>query len=206
VSGTLDPVTGAASLTTSVFASVSFSASVLGLPLYTGTCTIGGSAPADHVAVTMTTDPPLGVPYNDQTGAVSLAGDTGVPVSCDPPLPDVLQFLVSGEVSASLSGTTTPILVPDAHLALTPNPLGFGDVLVGASKALTVTFANSGTDDTFISEAEIASQNAADFTASLASLRCASTPPGSRCPRAVPARSTSPSRRPRPATGRRASP
>jgi uncharacterized repeat protein (TIGR01451 family) len=181
VSGTLDPVTGAASLTTSVFASVSFSVSSLGLPLYTGTCTVGGSALADHVAVTMTTDPP-GVLYNDQTGAVSLAGDTGVPVSCGPPLPDVLQFLVSGEVSASLSGTTTPIFVPDAHLALTPNPLGFGDVLVGASKTLPVTFFNSGTDDTFITDIEIAGQNAADFTANLASLTCASTASGFKVP------------------------
>jgi uncharacterized repeat protein (TIGR01451 family) len=175
VSGTLDPVSGAASLTTSVFASASFTASINGVPLYTGTCAIGGSAPADHVSVTMTTDPPLGVPYNDQTGAVSLAGSISIPVSCDPPLPDVLQFLISGAVSASLSGTTTPIFVPDAHLALTPNPLSFGDVLVGTSKTLTVTFSNSGTDDTFITDAEIAGQNAADFTANLASLTCAST-------------------------------
>jgi uncharacterized repeat protein (TIGR01451 family) len=180
LSGTLDPATGAASLTTTLFASASFTVSVDGLTQYTGTCTIGGSAAADHVSVTMTTDPP-GVPYNDQTGAVSLASDVSNPV-CDPPLPSLLQFLINGGARVTLSGTTTPILLPDAHLALTPNPLDFGNVLAGTSKTLTVTFANSGTDDTFITDIEIGGQNAADFTASLASLTCANTASGFKVP------------------------
>ncbi len=180
LSGTLDPATGAASLTTSLFASTSFTISVDGSPQYSGTCTIGGSAPADHVSVTMTTDPP-GVPYDDQTGAVSLAGDVTSPV-CDPALPSLLQFLLNGGARATLSGTTSPILLPDAHLALTPDPLDFGDVLAGTSKTLTVKFANTGTDDTFITDIEIGGQNAADFTADLASLTCANTASGFKVP------------------------
>lgn len=181
LSGTLDPATGAASLTTSLFASASFTISVNDSPQYTGTCTIGGSAPADHVSVTMTTDPP-GVPYDDQTGTVSLAGDVSNPVNCDQALPSLLQFLINGGAQVSLSGATTPILLPDAHLSLTPDPLGFGDVPVGTSKTLTVTFADSGTDDTFITDVEISGQNATDFTASLASLTCANTAFGLKVP------------------------
>jgi uncharacterized repeat protein (TIGR01451 family) len=186
VSGTLDPATGAASLTTSLFASASFTASINGVPVYTGTCAIGGSDPANHVSVTMTTDPP-GVPYDDQTGAVTLVGAFSDPVSCDNPLPAQLEFLINGGQEATVSGTTTPILLPDAHLALTPSPLSYGDVLVGASKTLTVTFSNPGTDDTFMTDIEITGQDAADFTASRSSLTCALTesgfdvPAGSSC-------------------------
>ena len=186
VSGALDPATGAASLTTSLFASASFTASINGVPIYTGTCSIGGSDPANHVSVTMTTDPP-GVPYDDQTGAVTLAGAFSDPVNCDNPLPAQLQFLINGGKEATVSGTATPILLPDAHLALTPSPLGYGDVLVGTSKTLTVTFSNSGTDDTFFTAAQISGQDPGDFTINLNSLTCANTgsgldvPAGSSC-------------------------
>ena len=181
ISGTLDPDTGAASLTTSLFASATFSISVAGSPQYTGTCSVGGSAPADHVSVTMTTDPP-GSPYDDQTGAVSLAGSISEPVSCDPALPSFLQFLINGGTQVSLSGTTTPVFVPNAHLALAPDPLGFGDVPTGTARTLTVTLSNSGTDDTFLTDVEITGQNAADFTALRSSLTCEITPFGADVP------------------------
>jgi uncharacterized repeat protein (TIGR01451 family) len=172
LSGTLDPVTGAASLTTSVFASASFTATINDVPVYSGTCSVGGSALADHAPATLTTDPPFGVPYDEKTGAVSLAGQISVPVNCDPGLPDVLQFLISGGATISLSGTTTPILLPDSHLAVTPNPLDFGDVLLGFDKTLTVTFSNSGTDDTSIFKIVIDGQNPNDFIVRIPSLTC----------------------------------
>jgi uncharacterized repeat protein (TIGR01451 family) len=114
VSGTLDPATGAASLTTSLFASASFTASINGVPVYTGMCAIGGSDPANHVALTMTTDPP-GVPYDDQTGAVTLAGALNDPVNCDPDLPVQLQFLINGGKNAgpsAASGTAAADQLP----------------------------------------------------------------------------------------------
>jgi uncharacterized repeat protein (TIGR01451 family) len=163
LSGMLDPATGAASLTTSLFASASFTISVDNLQQYAGTCTIGGSAPADHLPVTITTDPP-GASYNDQTGAVTLAASLGNPVSCNPELPPLLQFVVDGPPQLTFSGTTTPVLLPDAHLALTPDPAAFGDVPVGTSKTLTVTLSNPGTVDTSIIDIQVTGQNAADFT------------------------------------------
>jgi uncharacterized repeat protein (TIGR01451 family) len=177
LSGTLNPVTGAASLTTSLFASASVTISVNGATQYTGTCSIGGSDPANHLPATMTTDPP-GVPYNDQTGAVTLAANLGNPVSCDPALPSILQFFIDGSAQLTVFGTTTPIVLPDGHLSLTPNPLGFGDVPLGASKSTTVTFSNSGTDDTFITNVAISGQDAADFSVDQTSLTCASGPSG----------------------------
>jgi hypothetical protein len=103
----------------------------------------------------MTTDSP-GVPYNDQTGVVTLATGLGNPVSCDPALPSFLQFFIGGPAELTLSGTTTPILLPDAHLSLAPNPLDYGELPVGTSKTLTVTFSDSGTNDTLISSTQIA--------------------------------------------------
>lgn len=161
LSGTLDPVTGNASLSTSLFASVTFTASGFGFD-YSGTCSIGGSAPADHVPVTLTTSAP-GVPYSTQTGAVTLAGSTGTPINCAPALPAALALFVNGTPELTLSGTTTPILLPDAHLSVTPNPLDYGNVLVGTSKTVTVTFANPGTVDTFITGLQVTGQDSADF-------------------------------------------
>jgi len=177
LSGTLNPVTGAASLTTSIFASATFTISLNGTTEYAGTCSIGGSDPANHLPATMTTDPP-GVPYNDQTGAVTLAADLGNPVSCDPPLPSLLQFFMNGSAQLSVSGTTTPVVLPDGHLSLTPNPLGFGDVRLGSSKTATVSFANSGTDDTFVTGVAVSGQSAADFTVDPGSWTCANSPSG----------------------------
>ena len=177
LSGTLDPVTGAATLTTSLFASASFTIAVNGATQYTGTCSIGGSDPASHLPVTMTTDPP-GAAYDDQTGAVTLAADLGNSVSCDNPLPALLQFFINGSAQLSVSGTTTPVVLPDGHLSLSPNPLGFGDVRLGSSKTATVTFANSGTDNTSVTDVTVSGQNAADFAVDQASLTCANNPSG----------------------------
>ncbi len=170
LSGTLDPATGQASLSSTLFATATFTASLPSVFSYSGTCTIGD--PAIYLPVTMTTDSP-GVPYSDQTGAVTLAASLGNPVSCDPSLPLVLQPFIGGIPELTLSGTTTPILVPDAHLFVVPNPLAFGDVPIGMSKTLTVTLSNAGTDDTFISKPlAFGGQNSGDFTANLASTTC----------------------------------
>src|SRR5258708_2950456 len=90
--GTLDPGSGAASLSTSVFASVTLTATADGLP-YSGTCSVGGSAAADQIPVTLTTNPP-GVPYSEQDGTVTMAGGTSDAVASDPPHPPCLHLLL----------------------------------------------------------------------------------------------------------------
>ena len=161
LSGTLDPVTGQVSLSSSLYGAVSFTATIANVLSYTGTCSIGD--PANFVPMTMTTGSP-GVPYSDHTGAVTLAANLGNVVSCNPPLPLGLQFFISGSAELTLSGTTAPILLPDAHLSVTPNPLAFGDVPVGSSSTMTVTLSDAGTDDTFISDTvTLGGQNPGDF-------------------------------------------
>ena len=114
LTGTLDPSTGAMTLGTSLFASATFTGTLNGSPVYSGTCSIGGSAPASQLPVTLTTGPP-GAPYSQQTGAVTLAADLGNPVACDPPLPSPLPFLLTMTSSGiTVPGTTTPILLPGA--------------------------------------------------------------------------------------------
>jgi hypothetical protein len=110
LTGTLDPGTGAMSLTTSLFASVTFTGALDGVPIYSGTCSVGGSAPADQVPVTLTTGPP-GVPYSQQTGTVTLAANLGNPVVCNPPLPSPLDtFITAPSSQITVPGMTTPIL------------------------------------------------------------------------------------------------
>jgi uncharacterized repeat protein (TIGR01451 family) len=186
LSGTLDPSTGAVTLNTSLFVSASFSVAGI-LVNYSGTCTIGGSAPADHLPATLTTDSP-GVPYSDLTGAVTLTANLGDAASCDPTLPVLLQSFLNGPEVLTVSGTTTPILLPDAHLAVTPNPLAFGTLPLGTAKTLPVTFTNSGTDATDISGIGLSGQDTADFTIVSGSLTCpgaannvGQVPPGSPC-------------------------
>jgi uncharacterized repeat protein (TIGR01451 family) len=165
LSGTIDPATGQASLSSSLYGAVSFAATIPNFLSYTGTCSIGD--PANFLPITMTTGSP-GVPYSDQTGGVTLAANLGSAVSCDPALPVELTFFVNGSAELTLSGTTTPILLPDGHLSATPNPLAFGDVQVGSSSTMTVTFSDGGSDDTFISEPlAISGQNPGDFTVNL---------------------------------------
>jgi hypothetical protein len=48
-----------------------------------------------------------------------------------------------GSVTVSLTGTGTPVLVP--QLAASPNPLAFGSITSGTSQTLNLTLTNSGT-------------------------------------------------------------
>jgi len=112
LTGTLDPGSGAMNLTTSLFASVTFTGTLGGLPIYSGTCSIGGSAPADQLPVTLTTSP-AGVPYSQQTGTVTLAANLGNPVACNPALPSPFDtFITAPSSQITLPGMTTPILRP----------------------------------------------------------------------------------------------
>jgi uncharacterized repeat protein (TIGR01451 family) len=176
ITGTLDPGSGAASLSTSMFASVTFTGAVDGVQVYSGTCSVGGSAAADQVPVTLTTNPPSGVPYSEQDGTVTVAGGTSTSVTCDPDLPDLLQLLfplVAGQsAQITVSGTTTPILLQDSHLSLSPNPVNFGEVQLGTSKSATVTFSNSGTDATDITGLSVGGADASDFSVVTSSLTC----------------------------------
>jgi uncharacterized repeat protein (TIGR01451 family) len=176
ITGTLDPGSGAASLGTSVFASVTFTGAVDGVQVYSGTCSVGGSAAADQVPVTLTTGPPGGVPYSEQDGTVTVAGGISNPVTCDPALPDLLQLLfplVAGQGGQiTVSGATTPILLQDSHLSLSPNPVNFGEVQLGASKSATVTFSDSGTDATHLTGLSVGGADASDFSVVTSSLTC----------------------------------
>ncbi len=159
LAGTLDPGSGAASLGTSLFASATFTATATFFDgshaVYSGTCSIGGSAPADQFPLTLTTDPP-GVPYSEQTGAVTLAADLGNPVVCDPTLPDLFTFLfTTSDSELTVPGSTTPILLQDARLSASPDSLKYGGVQTGSSKTLSVTFSNSGSDPTIITNLSI---------------------------------------------------
>jgi hypothetical protein len=112
LTGTLDPGSGAMSLKTSLFASVTFTGALDGVPIYSGTCSIGGSAPADQLPVTLTTGPP-GVPYSQQDGTFTLAANLGNPVACSPPLPSALDtFITAPSSQITVPGMTTPILRP----------------------------------------------------------------------------------------------
>ena len=128
VSGRLDPGSGAMSLIGSLFASVTFTATINPGVGYSGTCSIGGSAPADQLHVTVTTDPP-GTPYSQQTGTVTLAANLGNPVVCDPALPIPLTFVI-GPGELTIPGAITPILVQGVPVVIGVRPASgsaFGD-------------------------------------------------------------------------------
>src|SRR5262249_13735493 len=93
--GSLDPGSGTMTLATSLFASITFTATINGAQVYSGTCSIGGSAPADQLPVTLTTGPP-GKPYSPQTGAVTLTANLGHPMACNPALPAPLNLVLGG--------------------------------------------------------------------------------------------------------------
>ena len=54
---------------------------------------------------------------------------------------NILSDAPSSPDQVSLSGTGL-----NSHLSLSPNPMNFGNVLLGQSKTLTLTFSNSGSD------------------------------------------------------------
>ena len=140
VSGRLDPGSGAMSLAGSLFASVTFTATGMGVT-YSGTCAIGGSAPADQIPVTVTTDPP-GTPYSQQTGTVTLTADLrglGNAVVCDPALPNILPILI-GPGELTIPGTITPILVQGAPVVTGVAPASgsaIGDQVTITGEAFT---------------------------------------------------------------------
>src|SRR5260370_1020406 len=71
-----------------------------------------------------------------------------------------------------VSGATTPILLQDSHLSLSPNPVNFGEVQLGASKGVTVTFADSGTDATEVTGLSVGGTDSGDFSVVSSSLTC----------------------------------
>jgi hypothetical protein len=137
LTGTLDSGSRVMNLKTSLFASVTFTAALDGVPIYSGTCSIGGSAPADQLPVTLTTGPP-GVPYSEQTGTVTLAANLGNPVACNPPLPPPLDIVFTASSSEiTVPGVTTPILLPGASLS--PNLSVSVSVVPPAVKSVTIS-------------------------------------------------------------------
>jgi hypothetical protein len=126
LSGTLDPASGAASVTGGVYASINFTATatIFGVPtqLYSGTCSHGSAA--SPIQLALTTNAP-GVPYSETTGAVTLASGFTAPSlsNCSPAINPLYAFLLDafgGQGSISLSGTTDPVL----HAPASSEPTG----------------------------------------------------------------------------------
>jgi uncharacterized repeat protein (TIGR01451 family) len=167
LTGTLDPGSGAMTLNTSLFASSTFTATLSSSTgteqIYSGTCTIGESA--NQLPLTLTTDPP-GTPYSEQTGSVTLAANLGNPLVCTPDLPSVLAPLLTGSDVLTVPGSTSPILLQDARLSMSPSALNFGDVQVGTAKTLTETFSNSGSDPTYITNISVSGDDEFDAISS----------------------------------------
>jgi uncharacterized repeat protein (TIGR01451 family) len=86
--------------------------------------------------------------------------------------------------SVSLSGTGL-----DSHLSLSPDPMNFGDVLLGQSKTMTLTFSNSGSDPTHLTGPPTSGgPDPGDFALVFSAFTCQSDgtgnpviPPGGSC-------------------------
>jgi hypothetical protein len=116
INGSLDPGTGAASLSGGLYATVAITATAdisgLTTQIYSGTCGIGSAT--SPIPMTLTTAPP-GVPYSQSTGAVTLSGPFTAPSlgGCNPAVPSIYGFLLNffaGNDQITLSGATNPII------------------------------------------------------------------------------------------------
>ncbi len=116
VSGSLDPATGATNLSGGFYSTVTLTATAdIGgqtTQIYSGTCDFGSAT--SPLTWTLTTDPP-GVPYSQQTGAVTLSSPFTAPSldNCNPAVPTVYQFLLNlfaGADRITLAGVTTLII------------------------------------------------------------------------------------------------
>jgi hypothetical protein len=116
ISGSLDPESGAASLTGGVYASVQLTATAQILDqtveIYSGNCSLGSAS--SSAPWTLTTDPP-GVPYSQGTGAVTLTSAFAAPSlsGCTPAVNPIYAFLLdtfAGSGRVTLSGTSDPII------------------------------------------------------------------------------------------------
>jgi hypothetical protein len=112
VTGSLDPETGAARLDAGVYATVTLTATtpLLG-QIYSGTCSFGSTS--TPILWALTTDPP-GVPYSQNTGALTLASSFMAPSleGCNPAVPQLFAFLLNlfaGSGQVVISGTFDPI-------------------------------------------------------------------------------------------------
>jgi uncharacterized repeat protein (TIGR01451 family) len=85
---------------------------------------------------------------------------------------NIVSDAPSSPDQVSLSGTGL-----NSHLALSPTPMNFGNVLVGQSKTLTLIFSNSGTDPTHLTGVTPGGPNSGDFTLVQSSLTCQGGPP-----------------------------
>src|SRR5690348_13026267 len=90
----------------------------------------------------------------------------------------------NGTDQVSLSGTGL-----NSHLSLSPNPMNFGNVLVGQSSTMTLTFLNSGSDPAHLTGPPTAGgPNQGDFALVFSTFNCPSDntnspviPPGGAC-------------------------
>jgi uncharacterized repeat protein (TIGR01451 family) len=93
---------------------------------------------------------------------------------------NIVSDAPSSPDTVSLSGTGL-----NSHLSLSPNPMNFGNVLVGQSSTMTLTFLNSGTDPAHITGVTPGGPDPGDFTLVQSSLTCQGGPPvvpaGSSC-------------------------
>ena len=115
VTGSLDPASGAASLSGGVYAVVTLraTAQILGqtVEIYAGTCSFG--TVSSPISWALTTDPP-GVPYSQVTGAVTLSSAFTAPSldGCNPAIDPIYGFVLGifAELAHHALGTSDPIV------------------------------------------------------------------------------------------------
>jgi hypothetical protein len=116
ITGSLDPASGAVSLSGGLYATVTLTATaqILGqtTQIYAGTCSFGSAS--SPIAWALTTDPP-GVPYSQNTGAVTLFSAFTAPSldGCNPAIDPLYSFVLgtfAGGGHIKVSGTSDPII------------------------------------------------------------------------------------------------
>lgn len=107
VTGSLVPADGTMSLTDSAYASITFSASINGSTLYSGTCTLGTAG--SPISMTL-----HGSDYSQSSGSVTLTDTFDAPAlaNCSPDL-GIYGFLLgilAGSDTLTLHATTSPVI------------------------------------------------------------------------------------------------
>jgi uncharacterized repeat protein (TIGR01451 family) len=118
-------------------------------------------------------------------GTVAPAGTCTVSVTFTPSAPggrsatlNIVSDAPSSPDQVSLSGTGL-----DSRLSLSPNPMNFGNVLLGQSSTLTLTFSNSGNDPTHLTGPPTSGgPNSGDFVPDFSTFTCPSDSAGPYIP------------------------
>jgi len=173
--------------------SLTFGDQAVGTTSAAQTVTITNTGTSDlHVASVSTS----GTNPGDFSASPSGCGDVPATTTCT--ISVTFDPSASGARSATLNIVSDSPTSPDqvtlsgtglnAQLSLSPNPMNFGNVLLGQSSTMTLTFSNSGTDPTQLTGSPTTGgPNPGDFALIVKSLTCptgsggATIPAGGSC-------------------------